>query len=103
MKAPFLRDMPEWKESFSSQKDCFHSGMSLQKGAFIVRYGFSQCKLMEIFWFKQEICLNRKTTVLSKFDIRKALCPLHIRYGRQAAKRMVEVMKVKEKKNSLEM
>ena len=34
---PFLREMPEWKLSFPPEKDSLHSGISLQKGAFIVR------------------------------------------------------------------
>ena len=41
MNAPFWREMPEWTLSFSREKDSFHSGITLQKGAIIVRYGFS--------------------------------------------------------------
>ena len=34
--------MPEWILSFSLEKDSVHSGISLQKGAFVVRYGFTK-------------------------------------------------------------
>ena len=42
MIAGFWRETHEWMLSFSLEKDSLHSGISLQKGAFIVLYGFSQ-------------------------------------------------------------
>ena len=38
----FWREMPEWMLSFSLERDSVHSGISLQKGAFVVCYGFSK-------------------------------------------------------------
>ena len=45
MDAPLWREMPEWKLS-SLEKDSFHSGISLQKGASVLRYGFSTIQKM---------------------------------------------------------
>ena len=47
MNVPFWREMPEWTMSFSRKRDSVHSRISLQKGAFVVPYGFrwSDCWL----------------------------------------------------------
>ena len=53
MIAPFWRETPEWTLSFSREKYSVHSGVSLQKEAIIVRYGF-RFKMVQVelsnFW-----------------------------------------------------
>ena len=45
---PFWREMPERKLSFSLEEDSFHSGISLQKGAFIVSFSFSEYQIKKV-------------------------------------------------------
>ena len=67
--APFWRKMHEWTLSaFSREKDSIHSGISLQKGALIVHYGFG--KLGILCWLlgftRQDLSIlskNHKTVI----------------------------------------
>ena len=59
--------MPERTLSLSREKDSIHSGISLQKGAFIVHYGFRSCNkldpLLQVYWlgtFDVSLDLNSK-------------------------------------------